>query len=249
MNETDYCAGLVVLTPEESKRVIAKGVVALPSVKHALETGKVIIATGSTNAFVAEELIGDVFDKEQFMTGNISAGGFGPKAEPGLQPFVLEHGEVSDVPWQQALEQFDADDVFIKGANAVDSEGFAGILIGHPTSGTIGEAYRAVVSKGAQLVVPVGLEKMIPSVLDASRSYTGTRRVKYYAGARPAGFMPIVNAEVVTEIQALEHLFGVEVTHVASGGIRGSEGSVTLLIEGIEGDVRDCIGFVEQIKR
>lgn len=50
---------LVSLTPAESKRLIAKGVSALPEVRRALEQGIVIIARGTTNAFVVEEMTGD----------------------------------------------------------------------------------------------------------------------------------------------------------------------------------------------
>jgi hypothetical protein len=38
--------------------------------------------------------------------------------------------------------------------------------------------------------------------------------------------MPVVNATVVTEIQALRILTGVKTTHVASGSIGGCEGAV-----------------------
>ena len=48
----------VTLTPSESKRLIARGVKALPSVQHALKNNTIILAGGTTNAFIAEELLG-----------------------------------------------------------------------------------------------------------------------------------------------------------------------------------------------
>ena len=53
----DQVSGILVLTPAESKRLIAKAVVAMPQVKRALEKGRVIIANGTTTASVAGEPI------------------------------------------------------------------------------------------------------------------------------------------------------------------------------------------------
>ncbi len=51
------------LTTSESKRLIAKAVKEHPKVKNALENGIVAIALGSTNAFVAEEILGERLKK------------------------------------------------------------------------------------------------------------------------------------------------------------------------------------------
>jgi hypothetical protein len=60
--------------------------------------------------------------------------------------------------------------------------------------------------------------------------------------------MPVVNARVITEIQALEILTGVEATHVASGGVAGSEGAVILSLAGQETVVRQAFELVEAMK-
>lgn len=49
-----------VLTVSESKRLIAKGVAALPEVKRAMEEGMVVVATGTTNAYVLRNSGGGV---------------------------------------------------------------------------------------------------------------------------------------------------------------------------------------------
>ena len=59
----------VVLTVSESKRLIAKGVAALPEVRRAMEEGMVVVATGTTNAYVLEELWGREFDKRRYRSG------------------------------------------------------------------------------------------------------------------------------------------------------------------------------------
>jgi hypothetical protein len=60
--------------------------------------------------------------------------------------------------------------------------------------------------------------------------------------------MPIVNAQIVTEIQGLEILTGVTVTHVISGGVAGSEGAVVLSLSGEESVVREAFSLLEAIK-
>ncbi|MHC4574780.1 MAG: hypothetical protein ACYS76_11740 [Planctomycetota bacterium] len=48
----------IVLTVSESKRLIAKAVAEMPIVKEALTKGMVIVCKGTTNTYVAEELLG-----------------------------------------------------------------------------------------------------------------------------------------------------------------------------------------------
>jgi hypothetical protein len=63
-----------------------------------------------------------------------------------------------------------------------------------------------------------------------------------------AGFMPVVNAQVVTEIEALTLLTGVTAVHVGSGGVAGSEGAVMLALEGEHDVVLAAFELIESIK-
>jgi hypothetical protein len=49
---------IVVLPPGAARRLIARGVARLPSVQRALRDGLVVVTLGTTNAYVAEELLG-----------------------------------------------------------------------------------------------------------------------------------------------------------------------------------------------
>ena len=60
--------------------------------------------------------------------------------------------------------------------------------------------------------------------------------------------VPMIGAQVVTEIEALRILAGVEAFHIASGGQSGSEGAVTLVSEGEPTAIRKAIGLVESLK-
>lgn len=246
-NVDERVSGILVLTPAESKRLIAKAVVAMPQVKRALEKGRVIIANGTTTAFVAEEILGCQVAKRGYAAGYIGEGRLAVTSpELMMKAYVLVDGCLVDVSAREIIPEFEAGDVLIKGANAVDAEGRVGILMADDQGGTIGMALGVMAARGCHLIVPVGLEKMVPSVSEASRK-CGILRLKYAMGLK-VGLMPVVNATVVTEIQALRLLAGVEATHVASGGISGCEGAVTLVVEGSDEAVRKAFETVEGVK-
>lgn len=240
-------SAIFVLAPSESKRLIAKAVAAMPVVQRALRQGRVIIATGSTNAYVAEEILGIALPKERYVSGNIAEGSLGTtRDDTRIRPFVISEGKPVEMPWPEALPAFTAADVFIKGANAVDFWGNVGIILAGNAAGTIGLALGTVVARGAHLIVPVGLEKLIPSVVEAAHK-TGQRRIAYPEG-EAIGLMPLVSATVVTEISAFRVLFDLSATQVAAGGINGAEGSVVLVAEGRPEQVGAALDLVGKIK-
>ena len=64
-----------VLTPWESKKLIARGVSRLPSVRTALQEGTISIARGTTTSYVLEELLGKEVDKNLHVTGIVTPEG------------------------------------------------------------------------------------------------------------------------------------------------------------------------------
>jgi len=240
------CA-LVVLTPAESKRLIAKGVAAMPVVRKAFERGRLIIANGTTNAFVAEELLGMEVPKVRYAAGIVAEGRLGvTDGKERLLLFVCVKGKRVDTPWQEVLREFEAEDVFMKGANAVDRQGIAGVLVGSPEGGTVGASLGILSARGCHLIVPVGLEKLVPSVMEAA-GHMGIGRFDRVTGL-PCGLVPLPAAKVVTEIQALKMLADVGVWHAASGGICGSEGAVVLSLEGEAEEVEKAFSLVVSVK-
>lgn len=239
---------LVVLTPYESRRLIAKSIAVLPAVKTALHDGWVIIATGSSTGYVAEELLGIQLVKENFISGHITLGEtWGtPKNQDYIFPIVLHKGQRQDLHPSEALQNFSAGDVFIKGANAVDPQFDAAVFMGSDVGGTIGASIGILYARGAQLIVPVGLEKLVPSVHEAVK-HAGIQNFKKHTGM-PVGLMPMTNATVVTEIQALAALYGIEAYHIGSGGIAGAEGAVVLSLEGEPSKVAEAFRRIEELK-
>lgn len=224
-------SALVTLTPSESKRLIARAVAVLPEVKAALRRGTLIIGWGTTNVFVAEEIQGSRFEeKSAFFSGVVAGGELNANhPETKVFPIVLQDGKPSEVHQKAALRSFMPGDVFIKGANAVDTHGDIGILLAAETGGSASDGWYATAIRGGTFICPVGLEKLIPSVSDVANK-CGVFRFKYSMGV-PVSLVTFSIAKVVTEVQAIQVLTGAQASHVASGGIGGSEGAVTLVLE------------------
>lgn len=137
-------------------------------------------------------------------------------------------------------------DVFIKGANAIDNEGNAGIYVASVKGGTIGMAWPILTPRGCHLIIPVSLEKMVPSVIEAAK-HSGIYHFKYSTGL-PTKLVPVPLGQVITEIQAFAVLAGVRAYHIGSGGVGGSEGSVHLSLEGDEERVEKAFELAKSIK-
>ena len=241
-------AAMFSLTPAEAMRLIAKGVTALPVIKSAMQKGMIIIARGTTNAFVIEELLHiSVNPKSDYSRGVIVDGELRINTKRGLgNGYVIRQGKIMDVNPRDAIRDFQRDDVFIKGASAIDSSGNAAVLAAGTDSGTIGYALPITMARASHLIVPTQMARMIPS-LPAAISRTGVFNYKYCTGS-PCALVPLVNAEVVTEIQALEILAGVRSTYIASGGVGGSEGTVVMIMEGNKEALENAFSLIKSIK-
>jgi hypothetical protein len=183
----DNQTAFVVLTPYESRRLIAKAVAKLPTVINALKNGWVIIATGSSTGYVAEEILGEPMVKENFVSGHITAGETwgAPKNPDYIFPIVMQKGKRMEMIPEDALKEFTAEDVFIKGGNAIDAENRTAVFAGNDKGGTMGWAMGVVQARGSQLIMPVGLEKMVASVPDAAK-HSGINRFAYGDGQSSA---------------------------------------------------------------
>ena len=216
------------------KRLIGKAMARHPAVVAAMAKGTLVIIAGTTNGYVAEEVLGAAgaggFSRRGFRRGLVVPPDFNAA---GVQAELSGDVVLVDGRWQEGKQIFDvgadlkAGDVVLKGANAVNlCEGHAAVYIGHPTGGTIGAALPAVIGRRARLIVPVGLEKRITcniSDLVNALNAPGTE------GPR----MMQLPGEVFTELEAIELLTGASARLLAGGGIYGAEGCVWL---GAEGD-------------
>ncbi len=223
----------IVLTVAQSKRLIAEAVVRLPEVQRALSEGTIAIAYGTTNAYLVEEILGQPIPKGEYVAGRTLPPGM-PDAWLGSGKFpdvVLTRGaRVEGVRATEALKDMQPGDVFVKGANALDYERkVAGLLLGHPTGGTIGAAYGTVVSRKIHLIIPVGLEKLVYG--DLLSLSVASRRPEDHPTTPAVSLFAFIGT-IVTEIEALQILCGVEARLLAAGGVAGAEGAVWLLLRG-----------------
>lgn len=123
----------IVLTPAAGKRLIAKAIATHPAIEAALRSGTIVIVAGTTNGYVAEEILSLIgqsngFNRNRFFRG-ITLPPSKLTTETGRLPDETEFpGDVIIVKgkWQQGKTIFDvADDlkqgdVILKGANAID---------------------------------------------------------------------------------------------------------------------------------
>jgi hypothetical protein len=229
------------LTPSAGKRLIARTLAKHPAIVKALRKGTIVIVAGTTNGYVAEEILKmyhleNDFSRKYFFRGI---------ALPPTQ-LVTREGRLADESkfpgdvvitngvWQKGksiadvVDSLKEGDVIVKGANALDlTHKKAAILIGHPKAGTIGLALPAIVGRRVKLILPVGLEKRVNGDLDMLAEKLNSPRVRGYR------LLPVIG-EVFTEIEALQALTGAEVELIAAGGVCGAEGSCWLAVSGNE---------------
>lgn len=238
----------VTLTVAESKRLIARGLAEYAPVKERMENGTIVITKGTTNAYVAQELLSAELQMQAYVYGHIlpTKGDKSLDRSHARPEVVLTKGVDTDIKYTDALKKMEAGDIVIKGANIINyDKGQAGVLIGHPTGGTTGNIVPEIEAKNLRLIIPVGLEK--ESSKDIDQLSKITKQDKETLGVQVPYVWPI-NGELFTEIEAIKQFADVEVMHLASGGIGGAEGAVTLVIYGNEADVSNAIAEVESVQ-
>ena len=238
-----------VLTSSMGKRLIGRAMAAHPAVRSALDTGTLVIVAGTTNGYVAEEVLRAIGQAEGFSRKGFRRGMTPP---PGFDASSVQADFPGDVvlvrgQWLKDREIFDvvddlaAGDVILKGANAVNiCTRQAGVYIGHPQGGTIAAAVSAVIGRRVRLIVPVGLEKRVTADIHDLAVELNTPGV---SGPR---MMPIPG-EVVTELDAVRLLTGATAKLLAGGGVYGAEGAVWIGVSGQDDQVEAATGLMASL--
>jgi hypothetical protein len=238
----------IVLTVAESKRLIARAVAKMPVVKEALKNGMVIVAKGTTNTYVAEELLGRKIPHGSYVYGRTypAKGGNRLKGAEGVREVVLVNGKHrEDLSLDQAVRQLKPGDVVIKGANCLDyDKKLAAVIVGSSDGGTTGKILPYVGARKAHLVIPVGLEKHV-----AGNPFEIVKKMREpikQLNDIPSMFS--LPGEIVTELEALKLLADVSVFQAAAGGIGGAEGSVRLVCRGAKQKVEKALKLAQEIQ-
>lgn len=243
-----------VITPAAGKRLIAKAIVQHPAVQSALKDGTVVVLAGTTNGYVAEELLqaigqADGFSRRGFVRGMTmppstnatDAGGAASTAVFAGDVVIAKGVRVNGKTIFDIVDDLQEGDVVLKGANAIDlGRRQAAVLIGHPKGGTIGAALQAVVGRRVRLILPAGLEKRVHKDLHELAALLNA------PGGQGARLLP-VPGDVVTEIEALALVANVRAELVAAGGVCGAEGAVWLAVSGSPGDLEKASALIASI--
>ncbi len=236
----------VLLTPAMGKRLIGLAMVKHPDVQRVLAKGTLVIIAGTTNGYVAEEILRSLgqtgFVREGFRRGVTVPHGAKVATVDFPGDVVIKDGV-----WQQGKTIYDVTDelqrgdVILKGANAFDTQGQPAIYIGHEKGGTIMAALAAVIGRRVQLIVPVGLEKRVVESVHALALRCNAMDTD---GPR---FLPFPG-RVFTEIDAIRLLTGADACLLAAGGVHGAEGAVYLGLSGAPDQVAAAASLIRRIQ-
>ena len=254
-NEKQQSAGIVInkdhvvsgfsLTVAEGKRLIAKGIAIHPLIQQKLKSGMIIITRGSTNTYIAEELMGLKALHGQFITGHISRKPVEVEGEK-VSDIIIIDGKVTDITFNEAVGSIKKDDIIFKGGNLLNYEKKqVAVTIGGPDGGTVARIQPYTAEGPGRLIVPIGLEKEVHGDLSDYEKALSQDITK-------KGFVPRLivhkNAEIFTEIEAVKLFGNVNVIPYASGGIAGSEGGISLAVYGPPAEVEKVMTIISEIQ-
>jgi hypothetical protein len=227
-----------IVTASAGKRLIAKALAVNPIIQNAAKNGTIVIIAGTTNGYIAEELLKnlkiDGFSRKHFFRGLTLPPAMRLSAEGRLVDESKFPGDVviTKGEWQKGktiadvVDTLKEGDVIVKGANAVNLETKqAALLIGHPKAGTIGVSLPAVIGRRIKLIAAVGLEKRINGNLQVLAEKINA------PGAGGYRLLPIPG-QVFTELDAFAQLTGASAELIAAGGTCGAEGAVYIGVFG-----------------
>lgn len=224
----------ITLTSPEGKRMIARGIKALPRVEEVRKKGKIVLKGGTTVSAVCEELCG----KPMKISGMITPKGTLTsrfKHDSSLpHSLILHRGKIipldSREAWEKEAALLTPEDLVITGANAFDSHGHAVIMAATYDGGSSLPSFQTLLIEGVPFLIAAGLEKLAPGNLAEVIPLAGRKKVDFSYGAA-VGLIPVFGS-LFTEVEALESLAEVKVWVMGRGGIHGAEGSTTFLVDG-----------------
>ncbi len=238
------------LTVAECKKIIAKAIASLPEVRRALKKGKILLKGGTTVSALSEEMLG----KPLWISGRITPRGTkmshsSPKKQPHsllIVKGVVEKGFTTFDSYESSVSELGEDDIVVVGANAIDLQGNAAIMVGAPLGGNPGRVFSGMMGEGAEVIIAASLEKLIPGSIREAVMAAGRRRMDTSFGMA-VGLVPLLG-RIITEDRAVEILADVRCTVIGRGGIEGAEGSTTMVIEGDRGEVERILKIISEMK-
>lgn len=246
VSKDDVFAG-VNLTVSEGKRLIAKGILAIPSVKEKLKKGMVIVTKGTTNTYIAEELINKSIEHGSFVIGHFAPEGQIPvnADKQQMQEVIIKDGKLLDITYDEALKMLAPGDIVMKGGNLLNySMKQAAVCIGAPNGGTTYKLLPYVGEGKAQLIIPIGLEKETTANLEELENALNAGNERLNSVPKLYLFR---TGMVFTEIEAIRQFADVKVFPYGVGGVSGREGGVSLVIAGKNEEVKKILDLMATV--
>jgi hypothetical protein len=246
---------MVTLTPEESKRLIAKSIARMEPIQKAKSEGLIGFSLCTSCGYVIQELLGNrSINLSGYCCGFIYSGGScAVPSNRGERLLLLERGEKRWLNFPEEnfttyIDQMDGDDVIIKSGNLMDPEGNVGVLVVAPNGGEAGQYLPHILAKGIQLIVPMTLNKTVPISLRQIIPHMGISKFKKNrVHGMSCGMIPLPG-KVVTEIESFRDLFGVKAVPAAMNGPGSGAGTVTLLLMGDRSAIEKAWKAIGEIK-
>ena len=237
----------ITLSVEDSKELIALATLEHKDIKRALKYNKVILKGGTTVSKISEKITGAPLRISGRITerGTVSAW----KNLDFPHSVLIENNCSTNIDniFRESICSMESSDVIIISANAIDAFGNAAIMAGSPGGGDIGNSLGGFYTEGAKVLIPAGIEKMVPGNLSDTIRETG-RKNKYFSYGMSVGLFPI-NGEIITEIEAVKLLCeDVKAYAMGSGGLYNANGSVTLEIQGSRESLNKIVQIFKHIK-
>jgi len=237
----------ITLTVNESKRLIAKAIISLPEVQKAFDKGKILLKGGTTVSAIAEELV----DIPLRISGRISKRGTMSSqviSKKHPHSILIEKRNVENIDDNiiEVVKNLGRGDIIIISGNALDSNNNVGMMAGSVLGGNPGIAISGMLSEGAEVIIPIGLEKLIPGTIKDASITAGRKDIDVSYGMA-VGLIPLYG-KVITEKDALEILAKLNCTVIGKGGILGAEGSTILIVEGLDKEIKKILKVIKEVK-
>ena len=254
----------ITLTVAGGKRLIARAVASLPQMAQALQSGRVLLVGGTTVSAVSEEL-GHV---PLWISGRIDPSGTRTAGQdthdtiPHTLLITQGRSENADTKEKAVIGSLVSGDLIVSGANVLLASGeitspanflptlsafpgVAALALAAPKGGTRAEALRLADERDVPIVIACGLEKYLPGKIDVIAAAADRAGTSLAMGAA-IKLLPL-RGQIITELEALHLLFGVEATVIAGGGILGGEGSRVFSVSGPEENCRQVIAYARTL--
>lgn len=220
------------LTVNAGKWLIARAISELECIKTAKEKGKIILFGGTTVSALTEILTGKPIRLSGRITPRGTVTAYEKKGEVA-HTLLINDGKYYDIENQEAeplLAKLGSSDVIVTGANGYDVFGDAFLMAGTFGLGERINLFTTMYTEGCKIIIAAGIEKLIPGSARDAIGCAGRNSSKWSMGAS-IGLVPLIG-DIISEIEAIRILFGIDPVVIGRGGINGAEGSTTMVASG-----------------